>query len=71
MSRPSRPMATLFLILYDADSESLYCIPVVMKAVTDSVVRCVVALIDELGYGQIKISIKSDRAPELLRFAAG
>ena len=29
-----------FLILYDADSESLYCIPVATKAVTDWVVRC-------------------------------
>ena len=54
-----------FLIMYDADSETIYAIPVATKAVTQWLVVCVHALIEELGYGQVKVAVKCDQAPEL------
>ena len=54
-----------FLIMYDADSEAIYCLPVASKAVTDYVVYCVKSVIDELGYSEVRIALKSDAAPEL------
>ena len=54
-----------FLIMYDTDSEATYCLPVASKAVTDYVVYCVKSVIDELGYREVRIALKSDAAPEL------
>ena len=54
-----------FLIMYDADSEAIYCLPVASKAVTEYVVYCVKSVIDELGYGDVRIALKSDAAAEL------
>ena len=54
-----------FLIMYDADSEAIYCLPVASKAVTDYIVYCVKSVIGELGYSEVRIALKSGAAPEL------
>ena len=54
-----------FLIMYDADLEAIYCLPVASKAVTDYVVHCAKSVVDELGYSELRIALKSDAAPEL------
>ena len=54
-----------FLIVYGADSEAIYCLPVASKAVGDYVVYCIKSVIDELGYSEVQIALKSDAAPEL------
>ena len=54
-----------FLILYDADTEAIYSLPVSTKACTDYVVYVVRSIIEELGYGEVRISLKCDAAPEL------
>ena len=55
-----------FLILHDSKSEALYCIPVSSKATTAWVVMCVRTIIEELGYGGMRIGFKSDNAEELI-----
>ena len=54
------------MILYDSDTEAIYGIPVSSKACTDYVIHLVKSIIDELGYGDVKIALKCDAAPELL-----
>ena len=53
--------------MYDADSETIYNLPVESKAVTEYVVYCVKSVIDELGYGDVRIALKNDAAPELVQ----
>ena len=60
--RKERP----FLILHDSKSESLYCIPVQSKAISEWIVICVKTLIEEMGYGGMRIGFKSDSAEELI-----
>ena len=60
--RKQRP----FLILHDSKSESLYCIPVQSKAISEWIVICFKTLIEEMGYGGIIIGFKSDNAEELI-----
>ena len=55
-----------FLMMHDSKSEAMYCIPVRSKATTEWVVTCVKTLIDELGYGGMRIGFKSDNAEELI-----
>ena len=55
-----------FLIMHDSKSEALYCIPVSSKATTEWLVTCVKTLMEELGYGGMKIGFKSDNAEELV-----
>ena len=54
-----------FLIIYDADSEAIYRLPVASKAVTEYVVYCVEYVIGELGCNEVRIALTSDAAPEL------
>ena len=54
-----------FLIVYDADSEAIYGLPVASKAADNWVVYALKSIIDELGYESLRISIKCDAAPEL------
>ena len=56
-----------FLIMYDVDSEAIYCLLGASKAVNEYVVYCVKSVIDELGYNEVRIAFKSDAAPELLQ----
>ena len=53
------------IIMFDADSGAIYCLPVASKAVTDCVVYCVKSVIDELGYSEVRIALKNGSAPEL------
>ena len=54
-----------FRIMYDADLEAIYCLPIESKAVTHYVVYCVKSIIDELGYSEVRIAFESGAAPEL------
>ena len=56
-----------FLVLYDNDSGSIYAFATGTKAVKQWMVRYVHSIICELGYAQVKIGFKSDRAPELIQ----
>ena len=56
-----------FLVMYDADSEAIYCLPVATKGVNSYVVQCVKSVIDELGYSDVRIALKNDAAPELIQ----
>ena len=62
-----------FLIIYDADTEAIYSLPVATKAAEDWVAYALKSVIDELGYESVKVAIKCDAAPELqtLRRKAG
>ena len=57
-------LETPFLIMYDADSDAIYSLPVSSKAVAEQVVYCVKKVI-ELGYREVRIAFKSDAALEL------
>ena len=57
-----------FLVLYDNDTGSIYAFARGTKAIKPWIVRYVHAIITELGYAQVKIGFKSDRAPELIQF---
>ena len=57
-------LENLFLRVYDAESEAIYCLPVKSEAVTDYVVYCVKSVI-ELGYSVVRIALKNDAAPQL------
>ena len=63
---PTPALENPCLIMYDADSEAIYCLPVASKAVSEYIVHCVKAVIDELGYGDVRIALKHDAAPELI-----
>ena len=54
-----------FLVLYDNETEAIFSIAVPSKAVKPWIVEFVKNVIHELGYGQLKISIKCDQAREL------
>ena len=56
-----------FLVLYDNDTGSIYAFATGTKAVKPWIVRYVHSIICELGYAQIKIGFKTDRAPELIQ----
>ena len=55
-----------FLVIQDADSEAIYCIPMRTKEAKRWVIVLVNAIIRELGYEGVKISIKCDGARELI-----
>ena len=55
------------LVLYDSDIEALYVIAVPSKECTPWIVAWAKAVIDELGYGGIKLGIQMDGARELLQ----
>ena len=56
-----------FLVIFDDHSESLYAIALASKEYEDWLAEYVKAIIDELGYGGIRIAMKHDNAKELLR----
>ena len=56
-----------FLIIFDSNTEAIYCIPVASKAASDWDVYFAKAILDELGYENVKVCIKCDQAPELLK----
>ena len=53
------------LVVYDNGTEGIFAISVPSKATTPWVVEYVKSVIYELGYGEMKISLKSDGAREL------
>ena len=55
------------LVLYDSDIEALYVIAVPSKECTPWIVAWVKAVIDQFGYGGIKIGMKMNGARELLQ----
>ena len=54
-----------FLVLYDNETEAIFATAVPSKQTKPWIVEYVKNIIYELGYGQVKIAIKSDRAREL------
>ena len=54
-----------FLIFYDNQIEGIFAISVASKATKPWIVKSVKDIIYELGYGEIKICLKSDGAREL------
>ena len=56
-----------FLVIYDDYSESLFTIAVPSKEYGGWLADFVKATIDELGYGETRVALKSDNAPELLK----
>ena len=54
-----------FLIVHDADSGAIYCIAMRTREAQRWVMVLVNAIIKELGYEGVKVSIKCDGAPEL------
>ena len=54
-----------FLVIFDGDTEAIYAVAVADKTPKPWVVDYVAKVIEELGYGGIKISIKCDAAPDL------
>ena len=57
--------ANPFLVVYDNETEGVFAISVPSKATKPWVVEYVKSVIYELGYGEMKISLKSDGAREL------
>ena len=57
--------ANPFLVVYDNETEGVFAISVPSKATRPWVVEYVKSVIYELGYGEMKISLKSDGAREL------
>ena len=55
-----------FLIIDDHASEAIHAIACATKACVPWVVEYVYSVLYELGYGGIAISMKCDRAPELI-----
>ena len=55
-----------FLIVHDAASGAMYCIAMRSKEANIWVIVLVNAIMKELGYEGVKVSIKCDGAPELL-----
>ena len=51
-----------FLVLYDNETEAIFATAVPSKQTKPWIVEYVKNIIYELGYGQVKIAIKSDRA---------
>ena len=54
--------ANPFLVVYDNETEGVFAISVPSKATKPWVVEYVKSVIYELGYGEMKISLKSDGA---------
>ena len=57
--------ANPFLIVYDNETEGVFAISVPSKATKPWVVEYVKSIVYELGYGEMKIALKSDGAREL------
>ena len=57
--------ANPFLVLYDNETEGIFAISVASKQTKPWIVEWTKAIIYELGYGEIKIALKSDGAREL------
>ena len=53
------------LIIYDGDTEAIYAVALSEKSPKPWVVEYFYQVINELGYGGIKIAIKCDKAPDL------
>ena len=64
---PAPALENPFLVMYDAESEPMYCLTVSGKAVNEYVVHCVKSVVDELGYSEVRIALENDAAPDLIR----
>ena len=53
------------LIVYDGDMDAIYAVAVSEKSPRPWLVEYVHQVINELGYGGIKIAVKCDKAPDL------
>ena len=60
-----------WLIVFDSNTEALFALPTGTKEVKEWIIVCVKSLIDQLGYGGMRVGIKNDNAPELLALRRG
>ena len=51
-----------WLIVFDSNTEALFALPTDTKEAKEWVIRCVKSFIDQLGYGGVRVGIKSDNA---------
>ena len=58
---------TPYLVLYDNNTGSRFAFATGSKVVKSWMVRYIHGMLCELGYGQVTIGFKSDRAPELIQ----
>ena len=65
MRAMSRCIEIPLLVLYDHETEAIFAVAVASKATKPLIVEFVKNILYELGYGQLKISIKRDGASGL------
>ena len=56
---------SLFLILFDSETEAIYALAVAEKACKPWIVEYVFNVLNELGFSGVRVAMKSDAAPEL------
>ena len=70
-SDDERKAAFAWLIIFDSNTEALFALPTRTKEAKPWVVICAKNLIDQLGYGGVRIGIQNDNAKELIAIRQG